>query len=145
MLHLYSLTLLEKYYRKLVSNRQHSFINLKTMATKYDIARWRNPDIYALEHAQANIPVGAEQIYDDLDLTYYRKESTYRIQDADGDFLGNIGQGLFRIYPIAKNQLVAQFKGELIDFDEVERRDHAGEGGYSIQIQNNLVLDSFTH
>jgi SET domain-containing protein len=92
-------------------------------------------------------PFGAEVI-NALQSEFYRKQSDLRrVKNDDGDstikVYREIGMGLFSMIPIRKNDRVSEFVGELIDFDETQRRDDAGDGGYSIQIKHDLVLDSF--
>ena len=81
-------------------------------------------------------PFGAEVI-NALQPEFYRKQSDLRrVKNDDGDstikVYREIGMGLFSMIPIRKNDRVSEFVGELIDFDETQRRDDAGDGGYSI-------------
>lgn len=52
----------------------------------------------------------------------------------------NAGKGLFTAIDIEKNEIIAVFKGEILDEDEEEKRKDKNE--YFVVLLNGLVMDS---
>lgn len=57
--------------------------------------------------------------------------------------LPNSGKGLFTTTPIKKGTKVIEYKGEIIDWKEYERRVERDEDGYLFFINNKKCIDAF--
>ncbi len=57
--------------------------------------------------------------------------------------LPNAGKGLFTTKPIKKGTRVIEYKGEIIDWKEYERRVERDEDGYLFHITNKRCIDAF--
>ncbi len=57
--------------------------------------------------------------------------------------LPNAGKGLFTTKPIKKGSKVIEYRGEVINWKEYERRVAKDEDGYLFHFNNNYCLDAF--
>jgi SET domain-containing protein len=57
--------------------------------------------------------------------------------------LPNAGKGLFTDKPIKKGEKIIEYKGEIINWKEYERRVARDEGGYLFHINNNWCIDAY--
>lgn len=57
--------------------------------------------------------------------------------------LPNSGKGLFTTTPIKKGSKIIEYKGEIIDWKEYERRVERDEDGYLFFINNKRCIDAF--
>jgi SET domain-containing protein len=53
------------------------------------------------------------------------------------------GKGLFTTTPIKKGERVIEYLGEIIDWEEYERRVERDEDGYLFYINKNVCIDAF--
>ena len=63
---------------------------------------------------------------------------------VDKSTIPNSGNGLFTKKDFKKGQLICQFKGDLLDEDELSKIDTTGpRGHYLIGLSNNMTLDVY--
>lgn len=65
------------------------------------------------------------------------------MQDNNGRWNKSVGNGLFAKVNLSKNDIVAQFVGEIVTFDEFQRRDSGENCRYGIEMKKGVVLDCF--
>jgi hypothetical protein len=53
------------------------------------------------------------------------------------------GKGLFTTTPIKKGERIIEYLGEIIDWEEYERRVERDEDGYLFYINKNVCIDAF--
>ena len=74
----------------------------------------------------------------------YVQPSTYRAKDPSTElYTVTIGDGLFSRILYKKDDIIAKFKGEVIDEAEYNRRKADGKGGYCILLSADNYLDCY--
>ncbi len=75
--------------------------------------------------------------------------SFYRIDASESEFLyldisqiKNAGKGLFTAINIYKDEIICEFKGEIISKSEAKRREKKGNYKYFVQLLDGSIMDS---
>ena len=84
------------------------------------------------------IPAALHRARSEVDRALYHKESSF----TRNGFI--LGEGRFSRILFEKGDVVATFKGEIINYNEVKSRFAEGNGGYMIKFKEDKYLDCWT-
>ena len=88
-------------------------------------------------------PAVIQRSLHELSNVLYAKPSDFRRKDRPSNYVYTIGSGLFSTILYNANDDIAYFNGELINYEEYQRRTQAGCGGYILQITRSKYLDCY--